>query len=400
MLSILGFVGLFAAFALASLPVHFAPYAHYGPWIFGSYLFWVVPWMLSYALWFARRRAPGAVSVGGGVLEVQRGSATRRIAVDAIASAYSGLELGRPFVDIVLGDGDAFRVRLDEPAAADALVDALGFGPGGRVQTIDLASRKRRLLNLGLGFVAYQLSSMLVVPFVMLSAFLQPHSIAAFEYMIPAVLLVLPFAYRLLKRRAQAPRLEVGDDGVAVVRGRRREVLSRGDVRGAQIFPNVGTVVLATPTGNRVLSGTWLEAAKATAVVRAFERRWQRSPDDQSRAAARAAAFARMGRPLPEWQADVRVRIASTSYRGDALTPDDAEAVLRSDQVPVDARLGAAMALAASGHRVRVAEAARGVVDPQLRDALEDLAEGRDERAAVALPELSRDPRSGYKPSR
>ena len=61
----------------------------------------------------------------------------------------------------------------------------------------------------------------------------------------------------------------------------------------------------------------------------------------------------------------------------------DADAVVRNPQAPADARIGAALALAAAGERVRVADAAAPVAEPRLRIALEAVAEGREDPAIL-----------------
>jgi hypothetical protein len=100
----------------------------------------------------------------------------------------------------------------------------------------------------------------------------------------------------------------------------------------------------------------------------------------------RAAAFARLGRPIADWRADLRSRLATTGYRGSAaVTVEDAEAVLRSAAAPAELRVGAALALAEAGERIRIAQAMDPIAQPQLRVALEHVVDEPDDRVPEAL---------------
>ncbi len=79
------------------------------------------------------------------------------------------------------------------------------------------------------------------------------------------------------------------------------------------------------------------------------------------------------------------MRISTAGYReASGVTVEDADAVLRNPSAPVDARIGAALALKAAGQRVRIADAAAPVSDEALREALEAVAAGHDEPEKLA----------------
>jgi hypothetical protein len=369
----LGFVGLFVgpiALFLALAGARGGP----SPWLVAfAYLAWIVPWTVSYIVWFRRGAARGRVRIDPAQVEIDDGRRTRRIARADIASAYA-LELA---VEIVLRSGDVVTFRADD---AEGVVRQLGFGSGGRRQTIDLAARRRRLLHLPLAFAAYQLASIAAAPImavVMATAFLD-----RLEWAMPAIFvpvaIALPFVYRALKRRTRAASIEIGDDGVTITTGKGATHHPRETILAAR--PLASGIVLDTTLGSVPITGTMLDEAKCSAAAHAILQRWSSMPA----LPARMQAFARGGRTIAAWSSDIRARIADGGYRdASGVTLDDAEAVLESPVSPEDARLGAALALAAGGRRARIAELAEPIANPRLRIVLEAVSDGRDEPEAL-----------------
>jgi hypothetical protein len=96
----------------------------------------------------------------------------------------------------------------------------------------------------------------------------------------------------------------------------------------------------------------------------------------------------RGGRSLAAWRAAlVDLARAGSSYRVAGLSPDDLAAVVGSPEAAVDRRIGAAIALRASGHpgageRIRIA--AERCASARVRAALQRVSEGAEEDEAVA----------------
>jgi hypothetical protein len=357
-------------------------------WLFPfAYLPWIVPWTVSYVLWFLRGAAPGSVQIEAGHSEIQRGRSKRRIARSEITSAYA-LE---DKVEIVLRSGDVITFRAND---VEAIVSELGFGPGRRRQAIDLASRRRRLLHLPLAFAAYQLASVVALPLMMVEIALvarqNVHASNSLTWAFPLIFavvgVVLPLIYRALKRRTRAPSIEVGDDGVTITTTKGSTHHARDMILAAR--PLARGLALDTTLGSVPVTGTMLDDAKCNGAVKAILDRWSSMPA----LPPRAQAFAQQGRTIAAWSSELRARIADGGYRdASGITLDDAEAVLESAASPADARLGAALALAAGGRRARIAELAAPIANPRLRVALEAVAEGRDEPELLARAMAARD---------
>jgi hypothetical protein len=208
-----------------------------------------------------------------------------------------------------------------------------------------------------------------------------------------AIAVALPLVYRDLKQRARAPVIAIGDDGIVISKGKKHAFYPRMALAGGRRVAGRPALAFSTPAGDVLVSGVLLDDDKTEAVLHTARTRWSGPGAAAFVPPDRAAAFARHGRPIADWQADLRARLATTGYRGSAaVTVEDAEAVLRSAAAPAELRVGAALALAAAGERFRVAEAIGPVAEPQLRVALEHVADERDDPAAleVAMARVAR----------
>ncbi|MDF2696644.1 MAG: hypothetical protein K0S65_5027, partial [Labilithrix sp.] len=105
-------------------------------------------------------RANGRVVLDGDTLVIEpHGGARRAFPRSAIAGAT---RITRPVatgsgetVEIELAEGDRVTIAVADCATADTLVNALGFGPGGRRTRARIATPTRRLLHLPLGVAAW-----------------------------------------------------------------------------------------------------------------------------------------------------------------------------------------------------------------------------------------------------
>ena len=97
------------------------------------------------------------------------------------------------------------------------------------------------------------------------------------------------------------------------------------------------------------------------------------------------SAFDRGAKPIEPWRSDIeRLARRDVRYREAALDPEKASKLLAGADVPVDQRLGAALALriadpAEAAEKIRVA--AEATADPRLRDALSVIADEGDDAA-------------------
>ena len=329
-------------------------------------------------MWFSRFKRPAVVTIDAGGVDFSTAS---RISRASIGSAYVIERRSGTTVEIVELDGDVHAVVVPDASAGAAVVAALGFGQGARRQAIDLGARKRRWLNVAIGFGAYQLASFTAIPMMLVSMFALRGAPGAPPLMFVWIMIVLPLLYRAFKRRTRAPVIEIGDDGMTIRRSLKSQFYPRGTIYGANPVPGTASLTLSTSIGNAVIGGSILDRERSQAVLDTMRSRWAQP----AAPLPRFAAYLREGRDLAVWEADLRVRIATAGYRdASGVTVEDAEAVLRNASAPVDARVGAALALKAAGERVRIADATAPISDEALREALEAVADGHDEPAKLA----------------
>jgi hypothetical protein len=371
-LSILGFIGLYTAIGTAIAALAWLKHPSF---LLSTYLFWLVPWFISYVVGFIEPKAAGRVAIEGATVRIERGSTSRVLQRSEIVSAQSVVRGQSSRAEITLTNGNVISVAMPSVADADGLVAQLGFGPGGRRQRFDLTSKMRRILHPVLGLLAYQVTTLVAMPFILLTAFAGLGIGIAF--MVGVMVLGLPFVYFFIRERAAAPRLEVGDDGLTIVTGKNKtRYLAKRDVfTSAQVAPGGGNIAMNTAEGPVVVSGIGLDRDVSLAAIRAIERRWAQPASP----GARIAMFERSGRPIDTWRAELASKMGTTGYRGDVISVEEADAVVRNAGASPDARIGAALALAAAGERVRIADAAAPIADQRLRVALEAVADGREE---------------------
>ena len=261
--------------------------------------------LASFVLWFSRGAWPGAVTVDAQGMVVRRGPVTRRIAREEIASAYALSRFFRgaitPTVELELASGDMVSFAAPSDDVAREIVSDLGFGRGGKRTRIALGSPARRLYHPLVGLVAYYLASLAVLPLSLLvggAAWLQ----ALVGVASAAVMVAAYLTFRSLLR---APELTVGDDGVMVQRGRRRQFIAGATLTAVE-QPSVALPLLLRTTGQAraiAIHGSALDFERRTAAARLIYERFlaPAGPPDPS-----ALRFARGGRTLEAWRAHLR----------------------------------------------------------------------------------------------
>jgi hypothetical protein len=340
----------------------------------------------SFILWFVRNAQRGSVAVDDAAVRVTRdGKGERTIARSAITSAFVvGRPLGAyvvPTVEILLADGDVVSVRTSTEPEAHALVDALGYGPGGKRVTVPLDQPARRLFNLLIGGASYYLGGFLAMPFMIVlgivAASVLPHGHDATGSF---GALIGPFAllsYWLLSKLLRPPTLTIGDDGLTYTAGRRKTFIPRANIASIeQSQPGLPLVIRPTSALPIVVNGSVLDIHRRAAAARLAYDRLVAAP----RPPEPSAVFQREGRSVAEWRAHLRGLFDTAGYRTAGASVEEATAVLRSAASSPEQRVGAALALREAGEpKERIRVAAEAAADDRVRVVLEAVAEAEDD---------------------
>jgi hypothetical protein len=192
--------------------------------------------------------------------------------------------------------------------------------------------------------------------------------------------------------------IEIGTDGVIVKEYNRQRFFHYRDIVGGRLLLEKGKWRLEID-----LRGGKSPTIPLGAVVgRDVREIMQRILEEREAFAASTAgddvnaAFARQGRSVEAWHADVTRLLGAADYRRVRISVDDAIETLESASAPPGRRLGAAMALTGVGGRIDAAARIRSVasvtLDAELRAALESIAEGEIDADAIDLAAKKRRP--------
>lgn len=301
---------------------------------------------------------------------------------------------GAAEVELALRSGDRAHVVVDSHERADALLAALGQAPRQRRVTLRWA---RTFHRLAYGFGVYLVLSWMAVAIggAVGRALHEPAAVGlATIFALPLAALLIPPISRWLA----AGEVTVGLDAIEVAgRGRRRLVPLDG-FESADFYQHQ----LRTKQGGTITVRDGVELSGPAGVERI-----PMNPDDPAEAVAIlqrirevlrlrreggvvdvAALLARGDRAVGEWRREVARLLGEASYRARAVDEDGVAAVLADPRGDADARLGAAIALMAKPSeqaRTRVRIAAETTADPDVRRALEAIAEGEAEDAELEV---------------
>lgn len=347
-------------------------------------------WIVSYIVSLSQSTAAGSFDVGIVDLVVMHGATRTVIPLTSIRAALllerDSFGSTLTTVDVELENSDRVNLTLRDRAQAQAVVDALGFGPGGRRIRSTFALPTRRLFHPLLGMLAYGIG----IGIAILLATLRIREIGnvdGFGLMMALGPILGVALYQALKRLVRPLAATAGEDGVEVERAFGKVFIPRRDIEAVE--KSHGKVVVRRRSGERVaLGGLLADPARLAAFGRFIE---ERSPPGAT-ADDRLALYGRAELSIGEWRAQLERRLKQTDYRSTASTTDEALAVLRSAQATPDQRVGAALAARVAGvppERIRVAAAASA--DDRVRVALEAVAEDQDDAAIdKAMKRLSR----------
>lgn len=347
-------------------------------------------WIVSYIVSLSQSTDAGSFEVSETELVVTYGANQSRIALARIRAALvierESFGGALTSVDVELDNGDRVSLTLRDRGQAAAIVDALGFGPGGRRIRSTFAKPTRRLLHPVLGFLAY--SGGFGVAGLLASWMLRGGgSSERFGIVLALAPLVSLAAYQVLKWLLRERAAIAGEDGVEVQRMFGSTFVPRREIEGVE--RSHGALVVQRRNGDRIrLGGLAPDPARLAAFGRFIE---ERSPPEAT-GEDRLALYGRSELSIADWRAQLERRMKQTDYRSTASTTDETLAVLRSAQATPDQRIGAALAARVAGvppERIRVA--AEASADDRVRIALEAVADdGSDEVIEKAMKRLSR----------
>jgi hypothetical protein len=326
--------------------------------------------ILSYILSLTQTSFPGGLEVSSDELVIQTGDKRRSIPRTQITGA---LVVDRevfgsfvPTVEIELAGGDTLTARLPDPRSAHAVVRRLGFGAGGKRVHAALSKPTRRLLHPLIATISYVVATMMVLPLGWIG---NADDVIVYGYALTPLLTLA--IYSLAKRLVRAPELTVGDDGV-LVRGRfKSEYIPRTEIARVSAPAN-GPFIIEKRNGESLyVNALLVDFARRSAIARVIDER----AGPSAAAADRFAHYDRAGRALPAWREHLSQAMNQASYRENAATVEEADAVLHSPQATPEQRVGAALALRVAGQpTARIRVAVEGAVDERVREALDAVA--------------------------
>lgn len=348
-------------------------------------------WIVSYVLSLSQSTVAGSFDVGSVDLVVMHGTARTVIPLTTIRAALllerDSFGIALTSVEVELENGDRVNLALRDRVQAQALVDALGFGPGGRRVRSTFAKPTRRLFHPLLGMLAYSVG----LGFAVVVATLrirQIGNIDGFGLMMALGPILGIAIYQALKRLARPVAATAGEDGVEVERPFGKTFIPRGDIE--MLERSHGGLVVRRRNGERVkIGGLLSDPARLVAFGRLIE---ERSPPEAA-GEDRLPLYGREELSIAEWRSQLERRSKQSDYRSTASTTEEALAVLRSARATPDQRVGAAIAARVAGippERIRIA--AEASADDRVRAALEAVANDDGDDAAIekAVRRLSR----------
>ncbi len=363
---------LYALSALGALAIAFTSMTWFGLFALLGIFAWPL-FIVSYIVSLTQTTFAGGLAVSRTELVVHgRGSSRRFIPLSKVAGALVvHREVFGGFVatvEVELTNGDLLTARFPDPRSANAVVNALGFGAGGRRVHASLAKPTRRLFHPLLGFVAY---------FVAMAATLGPASGSRdgnFAYAYSLYPLFALMVYAGLRRFARAPEVTIGEDGVLIKGRLNRTFVPRGDI--AFVSAAGSSLIVERKSGGRVaVSAFALDLARRMAVARVVEER----SGPAVTTADRFTHYESGGRLLSQWRAHLSQAMNQASYRHNAATVEEAVAVLHSAEATPEQRVGAALAMRVAGQpKERIRVAVDAAADDRVRQALEAVADARD----------------------
>ncbi len=355
-------------------------------------LLWALPLVAAVAgLVGVARRAPigaGKVRIAGGRAYLEGAKRTSSFALNDVAW---GARARRPgAVDLELKDGRRIELQTERPEDVEALLVATGTTVDRRAITVPL----RRVIGPFVSGVLWFFLFMFAISATL--GVVGKNLDDAFLVSLGSTLLapVLSVLGAFVMVRLRKPRLTVGIDGLRIKMGFKERFIPHRAITSVEMVPSaqgdlsgmVAGVLRVNTTTHGVLDLPivgWSNEDVDRVVVRMRE---AMAAQQASGTDPAAEAFARGGKDVPTWRAEVlRAVSADGGFRTRRVSLQDAESVLSNVAAPLDQRIGAALALRASGtegYAERIRIAADATADPHAARALA-LAAAEEEEAAL-----------------
>lgn len=334
--------------------------------------------LLAWVLSSMAQAKAGTLEVEGAELVIVRGEPVRRIPIASVAGAMivPVSPNGPVHIELLLENGEQVLVDAKDADTARSLLAKAGISIEKRTARTVFSASMRPVALLAALFSSF-VAGPIFLP-------LGGESVSGAIMWFTIVLAAFVGA----AMATSAPEVTVGLDGLRVRNARRTWFESfdgvvdvRSTARGLELVKGDGT---AKPVP-LYLVGTPQRQMQRDALVESIQDALEeRAKTAQGTEAL--AALARAGRTVSSWREAIRSMALDGSYRRASLPFEGLTRVLqRADASPED-RIGAALALKASHpeeatERVRIA--AQTCADPKVRVALERVAEGAEEDAAI-----------------
>jgi hypothetical protein len=328
------------------------------------------------ALWKPVR--PGTLRVEERVLVVDRGGDARRIPLTSIRSGVvvPALYGKRARVEITLASGDEVIAEVESVAEGARLLAEAGIDAARRRSSIPLRSPAKSAFFRG-GTILATIFGMFVGLGVLIGAVgpIRP-------VFIPVWLFTTAASAWLAAHLMRARSITVGADGLIVPGLFRDAFVPFSSITSVSAERSSVDITLHDQRAPRVFSAD----AEAAQTIALRVREAQAASSEASAAQAPLEQLTRGDRPVSAWrEAATRLLATRGDYRAQSFSEDDLASLIASHEAPAEQRLGAALALAASGDepRERVRIAAEACASPTMRVALSTIASGEADEQAI-----------------
>ncbi len=326
-----------------------------------------------------RGATAGTLTIRRDGMHVARGDERVALPVGEVGAGWVVPGASGASVEFLQGNGDVWSVALPSSEVGHAALAAAGIDHRKRAVRILLGGRWD---GLGYGiatvlFVLLQGAPMFVL-FVLLA-----HLDAVATTALAVGLLA---AASLLGARLLGPaEVTVGADGVSWKRGFSHGFVAFRELASVSTWHG-NDIALRKHSGAMVLiTHSRRDPARAAGVVELIRAAMIRASDGGS---ATLSLLGREGRSVDAWREALRALVQGGAYRVAGLTRDDLERALSNPEVTSEQRLGAAMALMATGapeSATRVRVAADACADDSLRAALHEIAHDEYDEHTLTL---------------
>lgn len=314
----------------------------------------------------------GSLTVAGDSLRIER--IGKRAITVPIENLESGVLRAGPAAHITLSSGTVIEASVENMQVGEVLLESIGLDPASRTMTVKL----RRLFYTLLYWLAVTpvFVTLSTIASLVLARRFGVDASASWPAWcgLSASLLILT----TLGARFLGPNITVGADGVRVNYGFGSRFFSLADILTANYGNGLITLSLRDGRMERIWANSDSDPTPTAIVARIEQARSAMARVTSTAVSARA--LAREGRSIAEWRKAMKDVIdLAGGYRSEAVSREDLRHVVADASASLEHRIGAALALAASGDiadRERVRVAADASASEPIRVALSRAADG------------------------